>query len=305
MIFFKKYLHTCLNCLVWGLLFATGLIHGQQLNARVTVNTDQLASPNVQIFKTLEKSLTDLLNSTDWTGEAYKSTEKLSCSFFITVNGYDSGNFEATLQVQSSRPIFNSTYSSPIFNFNDKDFAFHYNEFDQLIFNINSFDSNLVSVFAFYSYLIIGLDQDSFSPLGGKTALNQAQQVLVTAQSSGSKGWTQGEGGLINRYFLISDLMSPTYQPYRDAIYSYHYDGLDIMYKDQKEAKEQIKNALTTLSALYKVRPNSLLNRLFFDAKVDEITSIFTAGPRENGEPIRPLLEKIAPLHASKWETLK
>lgn len=290
-------------CVLSCSLFALG-VHGQQLNAKVTVNTDQIAAPNIQIFKTLEKAITDLVNTTDWMGETFKPNERIQCSFFFTITAYDAGQFEGTLQVQSNRPVFQSGYSSPIFNFNDKDVAFRYTEFEQLIFNINASDSNLVSLLAFYSYLIIGLDQDTFTLNGGRQAYESAFQVMNTAQSSPYKGWTQ-TGSMINRNYLISDVLSGTFQPYRDAMFQYHSEGLDVMYKSVKEGKSAIKQSLISLSALYKVRPNSLLNRVFFDAKVDEIVAIFSGGPSEEGEPIRLVLDKIAPLHAAKWENLK
>jgi len=298
-----KFSPTFISCVLSGLL-AFQSIWGQQLNAKVTVNTDQIASPNIQIFKTLEKAMTDLLNNTDWTGETYAIQERIQCSFFLAVTAYESGQFEGTLQVQSNRPVYQSSYSSPIFNFNDKDIAFRYTEYEQLVFNINSADSNLVSILAYYSYLIIGLDQDSFVLNGGRQAYESAFQVMNAAQSSPYKGWTQ-TGNLINRNYLISDLMSGTYQPYRDALYQYHAEGLDQMYKNTKAGKNQIKQSVMGLSSLYKVRPNSLLNRVFFDAKTDEIVAIFSAGPADEGEPLKPVLDKIAPLYAAKWENLK
>jgi hypothetical protein len=148
------------------LLLFIGIAQAQQLNCTVNVNADQITITNKQIFNTLAKSLSDFINKTDWTGIPYKQEEKINCSMYITVSAYDSNQFTATIQVQSSRPIYGSTYSSPILNFNDKDFSFKYNEFENINFNPTNFESNLVSVIAFYSYIIIGMDADTFSKKG-------------------------------------------------------------------------------------------------------------------------------------------
>ena len=149
------------------LFFSFSVVNSQELNCEVTVNSDKVGATNNQVFKTLQKSLMDFVNKTTWTEQEYKPNEKINCSMFITINSFDSNQFEATIQVQSSRTIYNSTYSSPMLNINDKDFNFNYTEFENLLFNPNSFDSNLVSVIAFYSYLIIGTDAESFEPDGG------------------------------------------------------------------------------------------------------------------------------------------
>ncbi len=188
-------------------LFFIGFTQAQQLNCTVQVISDKVTTANSQIFKNLEKSVSEFVNKTDWTGEEYKQHEKINCSMVITVNSYDSNQFTATLQIESSRPIFNSSYSSPVFNYNDKDFSFRYIEFENLTFNPSTFDSNLISVLAFYSYMILGFDADTYALYGGRPWFDIAQQVLSVAQQSGYKGWTQADGNQ-NRFFLISDLLS-------------------------------------------------------------------------------------------------
>ena len=165
------------------LLFFFGIVHAQQLNCIVNVNSDQITLTNKQIFNTLEKSLSDFINKTDWTGITYKQEEKINCSMYITVTAFDSNQFTATIQVQSSRPIYNSTYSSPILNFNDKDFSFKYNEFENLNFNPTNFESNLVSVISFYSFVIIGLDADTYSVIGKKIIIG-IRELIVNNTSS-------------------------------------------------------------------------------------------------------------------------
>jgi hypothetical protein len=260
------------------LLLFIGIAQAQQLNCTVNVNADQVTITNKQIFNTLQKSLTDFINKTDWTGVSYKQEEKINCSMYITVSAYDSNQFTATIQVQSSRPIYGSTYSSPILNFNDKDFSFKYNEFENLNFNPTNFESNLVSVIAFYSYIVIGMDADTFSKQGGSKYLETAQDVANVAISGGYKGWGQADGTQ-NRYFLINDMLSNTFSSFREALYEYHFEGLDIMQSDLKSAKLKIKDAISTLGKINETRPNAFITRIFFDAKSDEIVSIFSAGP--------------------------
>jgi hypothetical protein len=286
------------------LLLATGFSSAQQLNCTVTVNSDKIANANVQTFKTLEKSISEFVNKTDWTGEAYKQTERINCSMYITLNSYSSDDYSASIQVQSSRPVFNSTYSSPVLNFNDKEFNFKYVEFENLVFNPTTFESNLISTLSFYSYIILGMDADTFAPNGGSPWLEVAQELAIVAQQGGYKGWSQADGNQ-NRYFLINDMLSTTYSPFREAMFQYHFEGLDMMAKDLKPAKEGIVNALNTLNKLYSVRPNAFLTRVFFDAKSDEIVSIFSGGPNIPITDIVDNLNRLSPLNTSKWASIK
>lgn len=285
-------------------LFIFGYTQSQELYCTVTVNSDKLGQTNKQVFKTLEKSISELVNKTNWTGDVYKQNEKINCSMFITISSFSSDQFSGTIQVQSSRPVYNSTYSTPILNLNDKDFSFKYTEFENLNFNPTSFDSNLVSVIAFYSYIIIGSDADTFAPNGGSKYLETAQDVANTAIQGGYKGWGQSEGNQ-NRYFLINDMMSNTFLPYREALYEYHFEGLDQMSKDPKQAKENIKKSIETLSKLHSVRPNAYLTRVFFDAKSDEIVSVFTGGPQVNTKDLVQTLNSIFLMNSSKWAGIR
>jgi len=278
---------------------------GQELNCTVTVNSDRMTDVNPQIFKNLERQVAEFLNNTKWTDIEYQQHEKIACNFFINVSEFKNNNMAATIQVQSSRAIFNSTYSSPIININDKDFNFRYLEFEQLVFDQNSFNSNLTSVLAFYANIIIGLEMDSLSELGGSKYLDSAANIMNVAQSSGFKGWTQAEGNNTNRFFLITDILSNTFTPYRKALYEYHFKGLDIMSEDIQKAKENLISAITTLSDIHKVRPNSFLMRTFFDAKTDEIVSVFSGGPRVDVVSLNETLNRISPLNSVNWNKIR
>ncbi len=282
-------------------LFGFGFANAQELNCSVTFNTDQVPATNQQVFKTLKKSLVEFVNNTKWTEQTYKNQEKIECSFFFTILTYNNiDSFTATLQVQASRPVFNSTYLSPILNINDKDIAFTYVEFQNLNFDQNSFDSNLLSIMAFYSNLIIGVDADTFTLEGGAKPLLNAQNIANVAQQSQVKGWSQSDKNQ-NRYFLITDILSPTFSPFRKAMYEYHIGALDKMSDNPKGAKESIKIALKTLIEISDIRPNAYITRVFFDAKADELLSIYTDGPKVEVTDIINSLNKLSPTNSSKW----
>jgi hypothetical protein len=285
------------------LLFILGIAQAQQLNCTVTVDSQRLSATNQQVFKSLETAITEFVNKTDWTGVAMKQNEKINCSMYLTISSNSSNQFTATIQVQSSRPIFNSSYSSPVFNYNDKDFNFRYTEFENLIFSPTTFDSNLVSVLAFYSYMILAMDADTFVLESGSSNFEIAQNISNVAQQGGSKGWSQADGNQ-TRYFLINDMVSPTFKQIRQTVFDYH-TGLDLMTKDVKIAKEKIKAAVINLSKLNASRPNAFLTRIFFDAKSDEIVSIFSGGPSTTVSDLVDSLNKISPLNSSKWILIK
>lgn len=292
------------NCFSFLLILIVSFANSQELNCKVTVDYSKVSATNIQVYKTLETSLNDFVNKTSWTEKKYGSNEKINCSMFILINEYDSSNFSATIQVQSSRTVFDSTYESPVLNVNDKDMAFRYVEFENLIYNPTSFESNLVSIIAFYSNLIIGLDAESLAPNGGDDYFSAAQNISALAAQGGYKGWSQADGNQ-NRYFLINDLISSSFKPYKDAINQYHFKGLDSMSNNLKGGKEEVKKAIIALSKIYSVRPNAFLLRVFFDAKADEIVSIFSGGPNVPVADLVDVLNRISPTNSNKWAKIK
>ena len=291
------------NILSLLLVLSLSFSKAQELNCTVKVNAQQLSNSTLTIFKTLETSLTDFVNKTQWTSQNFKQSEKINCSMYITISSYSSDQFAGTIQVQSSRPVHNSSYTSPVFNFNDKDFNFKYSEYEALNFNPTTFDSNLVSVISFFSYIILGTDADSFVQGSGDEYFKIAQNISDVAQQSGFKGWKQTDGNQ-NRYFLINDLLSPTFSEIRNTVFEYS-KGLDNMNVDLKSAKEKIKKSILNLSKLNATRPNAFLTRVFFDTKSDEIVSIFSGGPSITISDLVDNLNKISPLNSSKWASIK
>ena len=275
----------------------------QELNCEVVVNAQMTGNENVQVFKTLERQLREFINNTQWTNKSFKPQERINCSMIINIQDYNNDSFQATIQVQSSRPTFNSTYSTPVYNFNDRDFTFQYLEFQNLVYNPNQYESNLVSVLTYHIYMILGLDADTFSQNGGDEYFKQVQNITNYSQQSNFKGWKL-EDGLQSRFAMIDNLMSPTFKEFRAVLYTYHIKGLDTMADNPKKAKEALIGVFPLLREMNNKRPNSFLLRVFFDAKADEIEQIFSDGPSVNVTEIIDILNRIAPTHASKWRNI-
>ncbi|MEO6348522.1 MAG: DUF4835 family protein [Aquaticitalea sp.] len=292
------------NSIFICLFFFVSQTFAQELNCNVVVNAQLTGNENVQVFKTLERQLKEFINNTQWTNKTYKSQEKIECSMNINITDYNSDNFQASIQVQSSRPIFNSSYSTPIYNFNDKNFNFEYLEFQNLVYNPNQFESNLISVLAFHVYMILGLDADSFSLNGGDPYFEQAQTITNYSQQGNTyKGWKL-EDGQQSRFALIDNILSPTFKEFRTVMYNYHLNGLDVMADDPKKGKEKIAETMSDLNTMNQRRANSFLLRIFFDAKGDEIADIFSGGPSVNVTNVIDILNRIAPTYASKWRNI-
>tara|TARA_B100000989_G_scaffold52573_1_gene35085 strand:+ start:25 stop:915 length:891 start_codon:yes stop_codon:yes gene_type:complete len=288
---------------LFSCLFSFQVI-SQELNAQVVVNSDLVNQTNQQIFKTLERTLKEFINSQVWTEQVFLNQEKINCSFVFNLSAYSNDQFEATLQVQSERPIYQTNYDSPVLNFLDKDITFSYQEFQPLFFNESSFESNLISLISFYAYVIIGLDADTFLQNGGNRYFEKARQVANLAQSSVRKGWKPGDG-LRNRFWLIDSLRSNTFKEYRQTMYNYHRSGLDQMTNDPIAGKKALMRSIQDLEPLFQRRPNAFLLQLFFDAKVEEIVNLFQDGPKIDFKKTEDVLKKIAPFFGSRWKQIK
>lgn len=290
--------------LLVSILLTTVFSSAQELNCTVSINADQTGQPNLQVFRTLESQLVEFINTTNWTNKDYKNQERIDCNMSIIITNFESNLFQATLQIQASRPIFQSSYSSPTYNYNDKQFNFSYSEFESLNFNINTFDSNLISVIAFHVYTILGLDADTFALNGGEEYFDIARQIVNTAASSGSAGWKSTDGTQ-SRFRYNDALISQVYKEFHTAMYEYHRMGLDLMVQSQKDAKNNIIKAISILKGINDRRPNSYLLRTFFDAKSDEIQSIFTGGPNVEITDLVNNLNRMAPTKRDNWSKIQ
>lgn len=278
-------------------------LQAQELNCTVTVNSDQVSQTNQQIFKTLERSLNDFVNKNKWTNRIYQENERINCQMFITITKYESNRFEGNIQIQSSRPVYNTSYDTSVFNYKDSDFNFGYIEFQPLVFNENVFESNLIGVVSYYAYIILGLDADTFTLEGGTDSFRKAQQITTQAQGSNFSGWDQNSER--SRFELIDDLLSNTYREYRIAMYNYHRKGLDILGDNNSTGKQVIAGTMKLFETMIQRRPNAFLIQTFFDAKADEIQNIFSDGPKVDIVELKETLNAVAPTYSSTWKDIK
>ncbi|WP_411030991.1 DUF4835 family protein [Spongiimicrobium sp. 3-5] len=284
-------------------LFFSLIIRAQELNCVITVNSDQVSQTNQQVFKTLERSLNDFVNKSRWTNRTYLENERVNARMFITVTEFESSRFKANIQLQSSRPVFNTSYESPIFNYKDDQFNFEYIEFQPLVYNENVFDSNLVGVITYYVYIILGLDADTFTLEGGNDLYKKAQQIVTQAQGSSFTGWSQSTGER-TRFELVDNLLSNTFREYRIAMYNYHRKGLDILADNNSTGKQVISGSMRLFQTLIKRRPNAFLIQTFFDAKSEEIRNVFSDGPKVDIVKLKETLNNIAPFYSSTWNEI-
>lgn len=278
-------------------------LYGQELNCQIIVDAKQVNQTNLQIFKKLEKSLQEFVNKSVWTSRYLPFERRINCSMVFSITNYDGENFVADFQVQSSRPVYGSLYQTNILNYREKSVKFSYLENAPLFFDKSKFDSELTSLIAYYIYLIIGIDANTFEKNRGREAFETAQSIVLNAQIEQGEAWQ--EKGEKNRWQLVSDLLSMEYEVFNEVLYSYH-KGLDLMESEPNQAKEKIKNSLLKLEKLQNGRLNQFLIQLFFDAKSDEIFDIFSAGKEvSEARKLKQVLNKLAPLGHSKWEKIR
>ncbi len=275
----------------------------QELDCEVTVNSDQVNQTNQQIFKTLERSLNDFVNKNKWTNRVYGENERVSARMFITVTEYESDRFEASIQIQSSRPVYNTSYETSVFNYKDNALNFIYQEFEPLVYNPNSFDSNLIGVISYYVYIILGLDADTYSLQGGDEYYRLAQNIVTQAQGTNFGGWAQ-QTGERTRFELVDNLLSNTFKEYRIAMYNYHRKGMDVLADNNSTGKQVIAGSLRLFETLIKRRPNAFLIQTFFDAKAEEISNIFSDGPKVDIVKLKESLNKVAPFYSTTWNEI-
>ena len=283
-------------------LTLTTSVIAQELNCQVSIVSTQVqGTTEKQIFDQLQKSISDFINNTKWTKDNYNSTERIDCSILINVTSkLSSDEYAGTIQVQSRRPIFKSSYSSPLVNYTDKNLTFKYQQFQQLEFNLNTFQNNLTSVLAFYAYVVIANDYDTFSYLGGTEYFQKAQLIVSNAQSASETGWKSFETNK-NRYWITENALQPVFQPIRECMYKYHRLGLDIMNEKPDDGRKEILKSTDLLVGVYKNRPASYIMELFFNAKADELVNIFSKGLTEEKTKIIETLTTVDPSNTTKW----
>jgi hypothetical protein len=293
----RKILTIILVCFIFG-------AQAQELNATVSINATQIQTSDRGIFKDMKNSLEQFLNSRKWTNDGFKTHEKINCNFLITITKMPSiGSFTASVQVRSSRPVFNTNYSSLMLNFADREWEFEYIESLPLEYNDNTFTSNLTSMLAVYAYLIVGLDYDSFAELGGTPHFQRALNVVNNAQQSNMPGW-QAMGNNRNRYSIVENYNNPQMTDLRKAIYSYHRLGLDTFDRTPDKSREVILKGLQDIKKVRDINPNAILVISFFDAKGKELANIFSDGNLQHRRQAYDIMTTIDPSNRSNYEKM-
>lgn len=288
------------------LLFPALMLEAQELNCNVRINIQKLQTVDPAVFETLEQSIRDFMNNTSWTNEDFAQEERIDCNILLTIQEELSPtSFSASLNIQSSRPIFNSDYQTALLNHIDQDIQFTYQQFQPLQFSANTFNDNLSPVLSFYAYVILGLDFDSFALYGGEPYFQTAQDILnATPQNGQFKGWRSMDGNR-NRFWMIENLLSPRVRPYREAMYNYHRYGLDAMAEKPNEGRAVIAQYLDNLQDVYQNYPNSMILQMFLNSKSDEIIEIFKRGtPDEKTKAIR-IMTRIDATNANEYRTIR
>jgi hypothetical protein len=292
-------------CVCIALLFLSLVSRAQDLNARISVLAPKIQTTNKRIFQSLETAMKDFLNGHKWLGDQVLPQERIDCNFVLNVTNWDGGsNFSGELQVQSSRPVFNTNYSTTLLSVNDKDFDFTYTEGQTIDYSDQSFQSNLSSVMAFYAYIIAGMDYDSFSRYGGSYYFNLAQTVVSNAQTSSYKGWKAFDDN-INRYWLAENLNNKAYASLRSFMYDYHRNGLDVMADNAGRGRKAISALLPTLAQVDRQRLGAMFPLVFFTAKADELVSLYAHTDSQDRLNAMNILTQADPANGIKYQELQ
>lgn len=290
------------SILLITLLSLSTAIFAQELNCNITVHDKQIESTNKHVFENMRKDVMEFMRNNNWTEITFLPEERIECNFYITIESTPSADkFEATIQVSSVRPIYGTNYNSPMMNHRDKDFTFEYVEFQKIEFQEGSFQSNLSSVLAYYAYMILGFDFDSYSKFGGTPYFLKAQEIVQQAQGKAPGGWDGFSTDKNNRYWLVDQLLDTRFKPLREAIYRYHRLGLDKLATEPDEARHEILDSLTKLKSIEKDEPNSYLLRVFLGAKRDEIIKIFKKATETEKQELLTLMKVIDGANVSKY----
>lgn len=299
---FSKYI------LLLMLVLLPEIIYGQELNCNIQISAQRIQGSNRQVFETMQRDIYEFMNNTVWTNHVYSYAERIDCNILINLTDQLSADeFKGTIQIQLRRPVFNTTYNSTMLNFIDNSFQFKYVEFQPLEFDPNTHRSNLVSVLAYYSYIILGFDYDSFSPLGGTEFFQIAEKIVTNAQNAPEQGWKPYDGSRNrNRYWLVKNILDKQYEEVRQFMYEYNINGMDKMESKVTEARIAMVESLKLLQTVYRRKPDPYMYYLIvvLEARSDELVNIYSAAFPEEKSRVIQILTEIDPANKSKYEKI-
>ncbi len=278
-------------------------LSAQELNCDVQINSQKVQSVDQRVITEMQRAIRDFMNQRRWTNDNFKIEERIKCTIFLTLEG-TVGNYTATAQIVANRPVYGTSYETRLLNYLDRDWGFNYVEGQPLDFQMGSFQNNLTSLLAYYAYIIIGLDYDSFSKLGGKIYYNLAQQVGQNGAQGGLKGWNQFDG-TNTRFFLLENIMSQQFAAFREAFYDYNRKGLDNYTEKPEEARTYLLEMLRKIKVAFDQRPQSIFINIFMDMKADEFINIMKEATKpEQKQEAFTLLTQIDPTKTEKYQAL-
>lgn len=290
------------------MVLAAGTAVSQELYCNVQVSAQKIQGSNREVFQNMQRDIYEFMNSMVWTDNIFSFSERIECNLLINLDEQLSADeFRGTIQIQLSRPVYNTTYKSTVLNFVDNNFQFRYVEFQPLEFNPNSHTSNLVSVLAYYAYLLIGMDFDTYSQGGGTPYFQVAEKIVINAQNAPEQGWKPYDGSRNrNRYWLVKNILDSEYSGVRQFIYLYHLRGLDRMESDMTRARTEIYESLRRLQEVYRQRPDPFMYYMtvVLDAKADEIVNIFSQAFPEEKNRVVQVLTEIDPANETKYKKI-
>lgn len=285
-------------------LFLSERLVAQEFRCDVEVNAQQIEGTNRSVFETLKEGIATYLNETKFSGATFAPNEKIECRFFFTISEYRDDRIKADLQIQLSRPVYNSTYTTTLFNFRDTKVEFDYREGDPLVFNENTLENNLTAILDYYSYLLLALDFDSFSPRGGQPFYDRAQNIVQQAQSSGEVGWRTFEDTK-NRAAVLNSFTDSNTSGIRDLIYNYHRKGLDEMVTSPDKGRAVITESLEAIKNIYSNSPMSVALSIFRDSKLDELVNLYSKAPQTERQSVYDLLQPIYPTESERLNKIR
>ena len=294
--------------LIIFLVLLSAIIRAQELNCNIQISAQRIQGSNRQVFESMQKDLFEFMNNTVWTNHVFNYAERIDCNILINLTDQLSADeFKGTIQIQLSRPIFNTTYNSTLLNFIDNNFQFKYVEFQPLEFDPSTNKSSLVSVLAYYTYMVLGFDYDSFAPLGGTEFFQMAEKIVTNAQNAPEPGWKPYDGSRNrNRYWLVKNVLDKEYEGVRQFIYEYYINGLDKMESKAPEARTSMVESLKLMQDVYRKKPDPFmyLVQVVMDAKSDELIYIYSAAFPEEKSRVVEILTEIDPANKAKYEKI-
>ena len=290
--------------LFFAFFYAAFGVCGQEFRCNVSVSSSRVEGTNKQVFESMRTDIYEFMNNRKWSDNVFNTDERIECTIFIQITQQlSSDEFSGTMQIQLNRPVFNSSYNSPLLNLKDNDIQFKYVDFQPMEYDETGNSNPLTNMLAYYADIILGFDYDTYSPLGGTAYFQKARDIVNRSQNAREKGWRAFEGNF-NRFWLVENLTNKAYGPFRELLYRYHRLGLDLLAEKPDMGRAEIADALKNMQRVYRSKPDTYVNRLFFEAKSDELVNIFSKGSTDEKGRVMSILTECDPSNSGKYQKI-